>query len=57
MKQALGNLHSLKKVWELTIDDETGKLCFLNEVSGEKLFQIPVGLKLSKEDQELWQKG
>ena len=43
-------------MWSITIDDDTGKACFLNSLSGEKKFEKPFGLVLDQEDQEFWER-
>ena len=46
-----------KKVWDLVIDDVSGKIVFLNVLTGEKRDEKPYGLALSPEDEDLWQRS
>lgn len=46
-----------KKVWDLVIDEDSGKVVFFNLLTGEKKDEKPFGLMLSKEDDELWQRS
>lgn len=46
-----------QKVWEIEIDDETGKACFVNKMTGERKFEVPFGLELSPSDEEVWEEA
>ena len=52
--KAIGGPADQGKIWEVVVDEESGKACFMNVLSGEKKFEKPFGLKLSEEDQEFW---
>lgn len=43
-------------IWSIVVDDETGKLCFMNALSLEKKFEKPMGLSITVEQNELWEK-
>ena len=47
----------MSSVWDLVVDDETNKLCYMNALSLEKKFTKPIGLTLSKEQTEYWEKN
>ena len=38
-------------------DIETGKMCFYNKISKVKKFEKPFGLKISNEDQRIWEES
>lgn len=46
-----------KRVWDLVIDEGSGKIVFLNLLTGQQKDEKPYGLLLSKEDEELWQRS
>ena len=43
-----------ESIWRIEIDEETGKACFFNTLSGDRKFEKPFGLVLNEEDQEFW---
>eukprot|EP01017_Pseudomicrothorax_dubius_P009864 TRINITY_DN1343_c0_g5_i1.p1 TRINITY_DN1343_c0_g5~~TRINITY_DN1343_c0_g5_i1.p1 ORF type:complete len:239 (-),score=83.95 TRINITY_DN1343_c0_g5_i1:20-736(-) len=42
-------------VWRLDFDPVSGKVCFINNISGEKRFEKPIGLKLTEWEQKIWE--
>ncbi|KAL4461195.1 hypothetical protein ABPG72_011760 [Tetrahymena utriculariae] len=42
------------RVWYLSKDEKTGKLFFYNQLSGQRKYEKPLGLKLLDEEQRLW---
>ena len=44
----------MNKVWQIMTDPESGKMCFFNNISKQKKFEKPFGLKLSETEQEMW---
>lgn len=52
--KTIGGDGEQSKIWDIIIDDDTGKACFRNNLSGEKKFEKPFGLKLTEEEQEFW---
>ncbi|KAL4445574.1 hypothetical protein ABPG74_006125 [Tetrahymena malaccensis] len=42
------------RVWYLSKDEKTGKLFFYNQLSGQRKYEKPIGLKLLDEEQRLW---
>lgn len=57
MRPTEPNQNPFSGVWEMMVDIESGKLCFLNKLSGDQVFKKPVGLKLSPQEQELWEEA
>ena len=49
--------HTMGNAWTLTTDQNTGKLVYFNRVSKQKRSEKPFGVKLSPEDQALWDKA
>jgi hypothetical protein len=41
-------------MWRIELCDETGKACFVNNVTGTKLYEKPIGFVLSESEQEKW---
>ena len=52
--KTIGGDGDQSKVWDIVIDDESGKACYMNKLSGEKKFEKPFGLKLTEDEQEFW---
>jgi hypothetical protein len=46
---------SMGQVWDIVVDDETQKICWMNALTLEKHFTKPIGLKISDEQSQLWE--